>query len=192
MCLLHHQWLFCTQRQKNIMVSYQDTITWLLSQPSFWVSGLKIACLRQGPDPSLISFFKNVVVFDCCSYLLFQGYATSGNFIWRLTDGGSVWDIVEPPIGVSGAVHILYSKAPCANFPPLGCLYSQSRRIFTAQMRSAIKLRRLLQTGELLYAPLYYKMPFLPYEASHSVRGCLQRTAAPKGQMICNDCCRHL
>ena len=59
-------------------------------------------------------------------------------------------------------------------------------------MRSAIKLRRLLQTSELLYAPLYYKMPFLPYEAFHSVRGCLQRTAAPKGQMICNDCCRHL
>ena len=47
----------------------QDTITWLLSQPSFWVPGLKIACLRQGPEPSLISFFKNVVVFDCCSYL---------------------------------------------------------------------------------------------------------------------------
>ena len=45
---------------------------------------------------------------------------------------------------------------------------------------------------QLLYAPLYYKMPFLPYEAFHSVRGCLQRTAAPKGQMICNDCCRHL
>ena len=38
----------------------------------------------------------------------------------------------------------------------------------------------------------HYKMPFLPYEAFHSVRGCLQRTAAPKGQMICNDCCRHL
>ena len=95
-----------------ITAKLQDTITWLLSQPSFWVPGLKIACLRQGLEPSLISFFKNIVVFDCCSYLLFQGYATSGNFIWRLTDGGSVWDTVEPPIGVSVAVHILYSKAP--------------------------------------------------------------------------------
>ena len=40
----------------------------------------------------------------------FWGYATSGNFIWRLTDGGSVWDTVEPPIGVSVAVHILFSR----------------------------------------------------------------------------------
>ena len=59
-------------------------------------------------------------------------------------------------------------------------------------MRSAIKLRRLLQTSELLYAPLLLQDAVLPYEAFHSVRGCLQRTAAPKGQMICNDCCRHL
>ncbi len=59
-------------------------------------------------------------------------------------------------------------------------------------MRMAIKLRRLLPTFELQYAPLYYKMPFTPCGALHSARLLLNGQLSLWEQWICKYCCRHL
>ena len=81
--------------------------------------------------------------------------------------------------------------AVCAFFTRYSCGSCAESHRASPVPKTGVPYETTLLRGCCLYL-FKNKMPFLPYEAFHSVRGCLQRTAAPKGQMICNDCCRHL
>ncbi len=102
---------------------------------------------------------------------------------------GTLFAVTLDPSGISPLRYLLAVRI-FFRYNAQGRLYSNTRRVFRANARCD-KALRLLQNTNAERA-FFYKMPFPSYGAFHSVRDCLQRAAAPKGQTICDSCCWHL